>query len=405
MRDSGQNSTSGRSSSEEVPSSHAIASFEFGSTFLMSSGKESLITQGTRKHFLLESSNSLDSQKIGELFQHVSGSSSMIVGVLPFDRERSPHLFEPARVSALNVADLQPDASRNERFSWHAMHQEPSRQEYAGGVRRVLSCFSEDPKLKKVVLARSLVFRTERRPDIVPVLQNLSEDPHATVFCSPLPGKRSVLVGASPELLIEKKGRLIFSHPLAGSAARSADPETDQRNAEKLLQSEKDLREHIAVVQSIADRLSPYCKTLDIPEKPSLVSTNALWHLGTKIQGELKDRSVSSLELAAVLYPTPAVCGTPRDRAKAIIDELEPFDRGFFAGAVGWCNRSGDGRWFVSIRCAEVSEHQTRLYAGAGIVAGSDPELESQETATKFRTLLDALRFQEKTQEIQRVNL
>lgn len=116
-----------------------------------------------------------------------------------------------------------------------------------------------------------------------------------------------------------------------------------------------------------------------------------MWHLSTELKGELTDLSVSSLELAAALHPTPAVCGTPTNAAKEAIKQIEPFDRGFFTGMVGWCDADGDGEWVVTIRCAEAEEHALRLYAGAGIVAGSKPEEELAETSAKFRTMLLAM--------------
>lgn len=120
-----------------------------------------------------------------------------------------------------------------------------------------------------------------------------------------------------------------------------------------------------------------------------------MWHLSTEVRGELADPSTSSVALAASLHPTPAVCGSPTDRAREAIREIEPFDRHFYTGMVGWCNDSGDGEWVVTIRCAEVGERFLRLYAGAGIVAGSKPEAELAETSAKFRTMLQALGLHE----------
>jgi isochorismate synthase len=120
-----------------------------------------------------------------------------------------------------------------------------------------------------------------------------------------------------------------------------------------------------------------------------------MWHLATPITGSLHDEAVSSVELAAALHPTPAVCGLPRDRARAVIGACESFDRGFYAGAVGWCDARGDGRWLLAIRCAEISGDQARLYAGCGIVAGSDPAAELRESSAKFRTVLGALGIDE----------
>jgi isochorismate synthase len=116
-----------------------------------------------------------------------------------------------------------------------------------------------------------------------------------------------------------------------------------------------------------------------------------MWHLGTTITGELADPDVSVLRLAAALHPTPAVCGTPTAVARDLVGELEPFDRGYYAGAVGWVDTSGDGEWAVAIRCAEVAARSLRLYAGGGILPASDPEAELAETSAKFQTLLRAM--------------
>ncbi|GAB3461846.1 chorismate-binding protein [Actinophytocola sediminis] len=128
-----------------------------------------------------------------------------------------------------------------------------------------------------------------------------------------------------------------------------------------------------------------------MPDRPELVSTSAVWHLSTRITGELIDREMTSLRLAGALHPTPAVCGSPFAAARDTIAELEPFDRGFYAGAVGWCDADGDGQWVVGIRCAELADRVMTLYAGAGIMPASRPDLELAETSAKFATLLRAM--------------
>jgi isochorismate synthase len=190
---------------------------------------------------------------------------------------------------------------------------------------------------------------------------------------------------------LRREGLTVTSMPLAGSARRGADESQDRAAAEALIKSSKDLREHAVVVEWIADHLSSHCKSLRVSSKPRLVSTRSLWHLATPIQGRLRDGSASSVELAAALHPTPAVCGMPVELARATIQELEPFDRGFFAGAVGWCAANGDGVWMMAIRCAQLSDTSAQLFAGAGIVPGSTPGSEADETFAKFGALLDAL--------------
>ncbi|WP_280501643.1 chorismate-binding protein, partial [Nocardia farcinica] len=159
-----------------------------------------------------------------------------------------------------------------------------------------------------------------------------------------------------------------------------------------LLASAKNREEHSYVVDWLAGILAPLCAELDIPDAPRLVRTHDVWHLATPITGRLRDPSVTALDLAVLLHPTPAVCGTPTAAALEAITRDEG-DRGFYGGAVGWCDAGGDGAWLVAIRCAELSadRRSLRAYAGGGIVAASQPREELDETTAKLRTFLGAL--------------
>ena len=186
------------------------------------------------------------------------------------------------------------------------------------------------------------------------------------------------------------------SHPLAGSARRSNDTAADQAAADSLDHSDKDHREHALVVEAILDILAPHCRQLTAPSQPELMGTQTMWHLGTHIEGKLKrPDEVSAAELAAALHPTPAVAGSPRKAATDLIHRLEGYERGFYAGAVGWTDMAGDGVWYVSLRCAEVAGAEARLYAGAGVVEGSTPEGEAAETSAKFQAMLRAFGIDE----------
>ncbi|MDT0449096.1 isochorismate synthase DhbC [Streptomyces hesseae] len=243
----------------------------------------------------------------------------------------------------------------------------------------------------KVVLARTLELRSSRDLDLPALLQRLARrDPSGYTFAVPS-GPGRTLLGASPELLVSRRGGRLVANPLAGSTPRSADLAEDVRRAAALLESEKDLHEHAVVVDAVREALAPYCRTLDVPTRPTLVRTAAMWHLSTTVVGEPADPSVSALELACALHPTPAVCGTPTDTARRVIGELEPFDRGAYTGMVGWGDASGDGEWVVTIRCAEAEERTLRLFAGAGVVEQSSPEAETAETGAKFQTFLQAV--------------
>ena len=285
-------------------------------------------------------------------------------------------------------------ASVGTRWDFRA---EPPPPRYAAAVRRALEMIAEGD-LEKVVLARAATLTAPDPLDLAVVLERLAaRNPTGYVFAADVtdPGGRTrlarTLVGNSPELLAARRGDLVVSHPLAGTAPRSPDPDEDARRGEELASSAKDLREHALVVDRVAERLAPYCTSLDVPAAPSVTRTASLWHLGTRIEGTLRDPAPTSLQLAEALHPTPAVCGEPTDAARAAIEELEEFPRGFYSGLVGWCDADGDGEWAVTIRCAEVAGRAVRVYAGAGVVEGSRPEAELAETSAKFRTLLSAL--------------
>jgi isochorismate synthase len=316
----------------------------------------------------------------------------LAVGALPFDNAAAPHVVLPRAVRW---------AGSTRRSAVPPMHAPactvealPPPEDYerhvAAAVRRLKA-----GELRKVVLARTLQLNLERPVELHTLLANLvADNSHGYTYAvdlPPAPGPRRTLVGASPELLLSRSGAVVVANPLAGTLPRDADPVADRRNAEALLASAKDQDEHVVVVEAVVEALRPFCRRLSVAAKPSLVSTPAVWHLSTRITGELVDSGVSALRLACALHPTPAVCGTPSDLARRTIAELEPFERGFYAGAVGWCDANGDGQWAVAIRCAEVAGTSLRLYSGAGIMPASRPELELAETQAKFRTLLRAM--------------
>jgi isochorismate synthase len=249
----------------------------------------------------------------------------------------------------------------------------------------------EERDLRKVVLARALDLEFADPVPAERIVRNLAVgNPRHFTYAAELPGGRT-LVGATPELLLRRTGLTVFSSPHAGSMPRSADPATDRANGEALRTSRKDQLEHAVVIDYVVEALRPFCRTLAVPVEPELVTTPAIWHLRTPITGELADPDVTALDLAAALHPTPAICGTPTEGARDLVNELEPFDRDYYAGAVGWVDAAGDGEWAVAIRCAEIASTSMRLYAGGGIVPASDPQAELDETTAKFRTLLTAM--------------
>jgi len=240
--------------------------------------------------------------------------------------------------------------------------------------------------LDKVVLAREVRVDANRAIDVGSVLERLR-----ALYPSCLVFSIEGFIGASPELLLRRRGDSVESHPLAGTIPRSGDPTVDAQLAAALLGSEKDRAEHRFVVDDVARILAPWCDTLDVPLEPSIVPLRNVSHLGTRITGRLRAGAPSALELASLLHPTPAVGGTPRREALAWLASNEQLDRGPFAGPVGWVDRRGDGDWMVGIRSARVHGATARLYAGVGVVADSEPAAELAETQLKLQALLAAL--------------
>ncbi|MFT3770858.1 MAG: isochorismate synthase [Minicystis sp.] len=198
----------------------------------------------------------------------------------------------------------------------------------------------------------------------------------------------AVFLGASPERLVQKSGLAVEADALAGSAPRRA--EGDARAAAALLESDKDRREHRVVVDAIEAALSPLARELRVPGAPVVRTLRNVHHLWTPIAATLS-RPLHVLDLVRILHPTPAVCGTPREAAIRWIAAHEPAPRGWYAGAVGWFDAAGDGAFSVAIRSGVLARREAWLYAGAGIVEGSDAALEYAETRTKQAPMLAAL--------------
>lgn len=317
----------------------------------------------------------------------------VVMGAIPFDPSA------PAALAVLGQVRRGPALGRDplialpaptpEDITWD-IRPVPGPDAYATAVATAVRRMTAG-EFRKVVLARTLDLNGDSAPDVPGMLQRLARrDPRGYTFAVPT-GAGRTLLGASPELLVSRRGHSLLANPLAGSAPRSSDLAEDVRRAAALLESPKDLLEHAVVVSAIGEALAPYCVDLVVPDRPTLVKTAAMWHLSTTITGTLAPEPASALELACALHPTPAVCGDPTDLARDVIRELEPFDRGLYSGVVGWGDAAGDGEWVVTIRCAEAGADSLRLFAGAGVVASSDPGAETAETTAKFRTFLEAV--------------
>jgi menaquinone-specific isochorismate synthase len=246
-------------------------------------------------------------------------------------------------------------------------------------------------ELDKVVLARELLVSADVPLDTRALLRRLADRfPDCWTFAV------DRLLGATPELLLRRTGRQLSARVLAGTAPRGAGAD-DERLAAALLGSAKDRAEHALAVESLVDALQPYCTALEAPDEPELLTLANVRHLATDIRGTQRRSGprgrAGLLELIAAVHPTAAVCGTPRAEAAALIRELEHLDRGRYAGPVGWVDARGDGEFGLALRCAELAPDggSARLFAGCGIVAGSDPTAELAETQAKFAAVTAAL--------------
>jgi menaquinone-specific isochorismate synthase len=245
-----------------------------------------------------------------------------------------------------------------------------------------------DGSLVKAVIARELTVASPEPIDLHGVLLRLRAS-----FGSSYRYSVDGLVGASPELLVKVEGSTVQSHPLAGTAPRTGDPDTDARIAAELLASTKNQVEHRVVIDMIHETLLPWCSYLDWEPEPSILTVANVQHLRTIMEGHLSEPRPDVVELVRALSPTPALGGHPQAAALELIADAEGFDRGRYGGAVGWVDAAGDGTWAVAIRCADFApdRRSARLVAGGGIVAASDPLAELAETQAKFQAMLSAI--------------
>ena len=242
--------------------------------------------------------------------------------------------------------------------------------------------------LRKVVLARD-VFATAEEPLDARVLLRRLAGRYPDCFTFACDG----MIGATPELLVRRAGNQVSALVLGGTLPRGADPAQDQALGEELLASAKNNEEHAYAVDSIREALGPLCQALDVEARPSLLKFPNLQHLGTQVRGTLADgkTSRSALALAAAVHPPAAVCGTPPGVALELIRDLEHMDRERYAGPVGWVDADGNGEWGIALRCGQLSGRTARLFAGCGIVAGSEPAAELAETMVKLQPMRGAL--------------
>ena len=265
---------------------------------------------------------------------------------------------------------------------------------YQAAVRGGLDAIASG-EVSKVVLARDLAGSVPAGSDLRRLVRSLATG-YPDCWAYAVDG----IIGASPETLVTVSGGTVTARVLAGTAPRGADADADTAASLALATSAKDQDEHLYAVQSVLAALRPHTSVLAASEQPFTLKLPNVFHLATDVEGELGG-GASALELVAALHPTAAVAGTPTDAALEVIRRLEPFDRGRYAGPVGWVDAHGDGEWAIALRCAQFDlgavSHDAGeripllAHAGAGIVDGSNPEAELLETRVKFRPIVDAL--------------
>jgi len=246
-----------------------------------------------------------------------------------------------------------------------------------------------DGSFEKVVLARSISVSEVRDYDPCALLDALRRaHPSCAIFAVARP--ETVFLGATPECLVRLVGRRVETASVAGSAPRGRSPEEDLDLGRRLRESKKEQTEHAFVVRALCDALAPHCDALEVQESPRLMRLQDIQHLETPISGQLREpRSI--LELVGAIHPTPAIAGAPRDAALEWLRANENLDRGWYSGPVGFADPDGGGEFFAALRSALLRGNEAQLFAGAGVVSGSDPESELRETRLKLRAMLAPL--------------
>jgi menaquinone-specific isochorismate synthase len=273
----------------------------------------------------------------------------------------------------------------SQEFSWSngTLSEEEWQSRVADAISKI-----EGSRIDKVVLARDLVAMTTNAIDSRPILQKLATNYPATWVFS-VDG----LIGATPELLLRLSRGMVTSRVLAGTIPKTGDDAKDLALAASLARSSKDLEEHEYAVRSVAEALEPFCSSTNVPDAPFVLHLANVMHLATDVTGALIESAkyVDAFALLKSLHPSAAVCGTPRNIAFDVIDEIEGMNRGRYAGPVGWIDARGDGELGIALRSGQITDNSIRIFAGCGIVAGSNPVIELAESAAKFEAMRSAL--------------
>ncbi|MGH2843267.1 MAG: isochorismate synthase [Solirubrobacteraceae bacterium] len=291
-------------------------------------------------------------------------------GALARLRERPLPLLDPAPTGQFEVHSALAPAHYEEAV--------------AGAVARI-----RRGEAKKLVLAREVQVRAPSDHDPAAVFDVLRGG-FPTCYVYAVGRGEATFIGATPELLVRREGQRASTVALAGSIRRSADPAVDDHLGESLLRSEKNREENLIVAQRITSALAPHALWVTVAPEPVVVKVANIQHLAVPIRAQLRS-GAGEIELAGLLHPTPAVGGDPDVVAQRLIPALEGMDRGWYAGTVGWSDAAGDGEFCVALRCALLRGRHASCFAGAGILADSDPAQELAETETKLQALLPIL--------------
>ena len=333
---------------------------------------------------------------------HGSGTGPVLFTSFSFDQQQNSVLVIPEIVLAKKgnkswvtwIGDAkQPDFSKllstvpSGEITWDtgSISEEKWREQVGYAIKSI-----KDGRLEKVVLARDQIACSDQPINIRSILQRLEIDyPSTWLFLV------DGLIGATPELLVRLSKSLVTSRVLAGTIQKTGNEDRDLALAASLAKSSKDLEEHEYAVRSVADALEPFWSSTNVPESPFVLHLSNVMHLATDVTGVLNDsaKQADIFTLIEQLHPTAAVCGTPTDIAKQLISDLEKMNRNRYAAPVGWVDANGDGEIAIALRCGLLLEDKKsmRIFAGCGIVAGSDPETEFAESQAKLMPMRTAL--------------
>jgi menaquinone-specific isochorismate synthase len=331
---------------------------------------------------------------------HGSGTGPVLFTSFSFDRNEESYAFIPRVIvgkkgdkswitwigagSQPSLAES-PIVHTSQEFSWSAgtLSEAEWKKRVGQAIEKI-----ESGSVEKVVLARDLIATADADIDARLILRSLAENYPATWVFSV-----AGLIGATPELLLRLSRGMVTSRVLAGTIPKTGDDSKDLALAGSLARSSKDLEEHEFAVRSVAEALEPFCSSTNVPDAPFVLHLANVMHLATDVTGALIEskKDIDAFSLLKSLHPSAAVCGTPRNRAFDVIEEIEGMNRGRYAGPVGWVDARGDGELGIALRSGQIDSNQIRIFAGCGIVSGSNPDVEVAESLAKFAAMQSAL--------------